>query len=236
MMIGGSGHDHMFGEGLSWNHMVQGGSVEVAANPIFGPAAFTLAASGFVSDVVFGNDYMEGGSGDDVLYGDWEEINIVRTDGTTSSDTPLGTEIVSADSAGIIFGNDIIIGGEGDDFIVGDVENVDYLHTEDDGTLIGDSFVNGIYSGPGVVWGNDTLTGGWGDDTFFFEIQDNGGDMQMQGDDIITDLEAWTPSSLQMCSTSMGAVWTSQTWMIKPPSPMMAQMSGSTLPAAVASP
>ena len=177
---GGRGHDQLYGEGEIFALEAQGGTIAASGD------GSLIEASTEIKNMVMGSDELNGGHGDDELYGDWDKMKITLVNGQ-GSDTPQGDEFTDSRITSMKFGDDTIDGGEGHDFIVGDVADVWHFHTDFGGTDLGNSFVEDI----DVTWGNDILTGGWGDDTFFFEIQDNGGDMQMQGDDIITDIEAW---------------------------------------------
>lgn len=118
-----------------------------------------LLSDPLVTEIVQGDDTLDGGEGNDVLYGQGGSDSL---DGGEGADTVVGGE-----------GNDVADGGAGNDQIQGD-EGADTLRGG-----AGDDFIEGgtgndvLYTGTG----NDTLDGGDGDDV----LNNSSGDDSLVG-------------------------------------------------------
>jgi Ca2+-binding RTX toxin-like protein len=132
----------------------------------------------------WGNDVVQGGSGNDSLdLGDKTAMTIDMRAGTVSGGgsgsitfsgidevlaSRTGNDLLIADDSGVRFagdlGSDTLVGGAGDDFLHGDEGLRDHLPAPEGGN---DSISGGAGNDTLVGWrGNDTLDGGDGDDVF----------------------------------------------------------------------
>jgi len=135
-----------------------------------------------------GNDMLFGEGGNDTLYGDFHSLTLQALGGSVTGTG--GTARGEVTNNIINFGSDTIDGGAGNDFLSGDLVNLTLSAVNGTDTSgVGD--VSGVLSGNVLNWGDDTLTGGSGADTFAFTLVDLNGDLnlEMQGNDIITDFE-----------------------------------------------
>jgi len=136
-----------------------------------------------------GDDYIKGGSGDDVLYGG---AGNDRLEGGEGDDVLFGgsgnDRLEGGEGADVLFGgsgNDRLEGGEGSDVLFGDSGD-DTLEGGEGSDLLfggaGNDVLEGGEGGDVLIGGagNDVLEGGEGNDVFVFEW---GG-----GNDIIKDL------------------------------------------------
>lgn len=113
-----------------------------------------------VLDLRFGDDTLDGGAGNDALYGDMAGLYMFVYN---------GVELTLA------FGDDHLIGGAGNDYIVGDI--YDYYIYKPDGFLGDYQFY--------YLNGDDTLEGGAGDDILIGDTADTF--YQITEDDIFDD-------------------------------------------------
>lgn len=163
-LYGGSGNDSIVGDFASMTinfHAYQ-------AHAISGGYANSSAVSN--GEVyVYGNDYIDGGSGNDTIWGDVKYVTTLL-DGKTAIVDGGGTAIADLIFANFQYryGHDVIKGGSGDDKIFGDQE---YGIEEVKG---GNAYANGghasadaIYDGAKYVMGNDDIDGGSGNDTIY---------------------------------------------------------------------
>ncbi len=172
-IFGSSGSDSIRGNGDTdcicgndGDDTIYGGSILFP----LGVDAGDLIEGGAGNDTIFGqlgadqingndgNDDIEGGDGDDFLFGDADNDDISGGDGNDTITGDSGTDNIQGDD-----GNDSISGGTGNDTIYGD----------DPG---------------GLTTGNDIITGGDGDDNLFGgpgadDIQGQGDDDQIEGQD-----------------------------------------------------
>ena len=136
------------------------------------------AASIIQDNEVDGGDTLEGGAGDDQLYGGGEGDTL---DGGDGNDVLYGGDGDDTLDGGA--GDDLEFGGAGTDTMTGGVGSSDTLYGGDDGDLIyGD---DGDSAGAGD---DDTLFGGGGDDSLFGE----GGDDLIDGGDGAADTAFFT--------------------------------------------
>jgi len=109
-LVGGSGDDFLYGDVGTLSILMTGGT-----NAVLSTYLFSATASLFNSTFAMGNDTLDGGSGNDQLYGDLGTFSMILTPGSGSGTTP------GVNNTKIQFGNDILIGGQGDDTLVGDI-------------------------------------------------------------------------------------------------------------------
>lgn len=177
-LFGDKGNDIIYGEGgvIDFN-FVGGtnldadvtGSMDLRAGILnanyfdaFGtPFDFIISA-----EISFGNDVIEGGKGNDYLYGDWDVINVDFTKGFDASENPRVLVDPSIDL--MVFGDDFLDGGAGDDYLVGDVArlNFQYFHYDD---------TSGVPFTTNVNDDNVDFDISWGADTFHFDLDGNDG-------------------------------------------------------------
>ena len=134
-----------------------------------------------------GDDFLDGGAGNDILYGEGGDDSVLGGEGNDRlyGDAPyLPNELHGADILDGGAGEDFLDGGAGDDKLYGG-QGVDELHgglgndlldggTEDD-TLFGDDGNDELHGGAG----NDVASGGGGNDVLF----GGEGNDTLQGDD-----------------------------------------------------
>lgn len=155
-------NDVVYGEGVTFNVSVNGG---IASNEHLASAEINL------SELVFGGDILDAGSGDDLVYGDWETASVSLVDGQNidGSSAYAGADIF-VDT--IRYLQDVFISGAGNDTYIGDGD-FNYLHFDESGNEVFDApFV--IFEGnlidfsndPGAIHvdlENEIATDGWGD-------------------------------------------------------------------------
>jgi Ca2+-binding RTX toxin-like protein len=159
-LIGGNGDDLLVGDVGTISTALFGGFT--ATGNIFSSAS---AGEGVFAVVtrVFGNDYLSGGSGDDLLYGDAQSIDYLLQGGVNVGTTISQVAAVAGNfTVTYITGNDVLDGGDGNDTLVGDVGA--FTITANNGVGVGTvPFPNDIH----ITYGNDTLLGGAGNDALY---------------------------------------------------------------------
>ena len=138
------------------------------------------------TEIEFGLDQIFGEGGRDFLYGDllsliFEGDNSIfgMTADTTFSFSKLDS---------LVLNDDVINGGRGNDFISGDLTELVFSGSVESSTISDNHLVVTLLDGPTITFGNDQLTGGLQFDTFSFALlQDDNGNIYMQGNDQITD-------------------------------------------------
>jgi hypothetical protein len=189
-VIGGGGNDR-FTTGRTIDIPVLADMGEGDDHFDFGGSAIDVVRLGPGRDEYFddaGNDFVDGGSGDDRVYGSSFSTGddvISGGEGNDTLDGLAGNDKVDGgpgnDQLLSNEGDDTLVGGSGDDVIGGDVEGCAYD--------VGDDKMDG---GPG----NDQLCGGPGLDTL------DGGD----GNDSLNALDATTDGPIT-CGAGADAVW-----------------------------
>lgn len=115
-------------------------------------------------DYDFGDDVLEGGNGNDYLFGDLVTFSLIMNPGNNFGE---GTH---SSQSSIEFGSDTLIGGKGNDILVGDIENEASL----------DAFIfatDDVF----VDMPNEVI---FGSDTFVFSMDS----LEANGHDIVKDL------------------------------------------------
>jgi|GEM_PF-1937287 len=140
---GGDGNDELVGGGR--DDMLFGGA---GADRLFGDAGnLAVGSPGYLELQYQGNDYLDGGDGDDYLQGEG------------GNDTLLGGA-----------GDDLIFGDDGSDRLEGGTGNDQLFGDAGDDDLVGGAGENILFGGSGndtlFSAGRDYLDGGDGDDTF----------------------------------------------------------------------
>lgn len=119
-----------------------------------------------------GNDILDGGAGDDQLFGEGGDDTLTGGAGADHIDGSDGDDTVTAGlGADVVFGgygHDIIVAGDGDDTVRAGGDGDWVQGGEGNDLLIGDK-EDGGYRTPG----NDTLDGGAGDDQLFGDDGDD---------------------------------------------------------------
>jgi len=110
LLSGGNGDDFLVGDVGSMSFFLQGGT-NAGATLIFNADHCPILDSNFL----MGNDLLDGGSGNDTLYGDLVTFSAILINGTGVGTTPMINNTI------IRFGDDTLIGGSGDDVLVGDI-------------------------------------------------------------------------------------------------------------------
>ncbi|MBX9805655.1 MAG: calcium-binding protein [Alphaproteobacteria bacterium] len=113
LLSGESGNDVIYGDVGAMSLNLQAGNNFSIASTL------NFAVASFISDGIFtmGNDTLDGGNGNDQLYGDLGSLSISLINGTgPGSGTAINNTILQ-------FGNDTLIGGSGNDILVGDIAN-----------------------------------------------------------------------------------------------------------------
>lgn len=117
---------------------------------------------------IFGDDYLDGGFGNDELYGDAQTLTLHFTVGNS------GTQNDARTSQSIHLGNDVLIGDKGDDLLVGDVAFFNIMLTGGDNSKTSVAFGNqdasAIYAGE-LLMGMDDLHGGDGNDQLYGDVK-----------------------------------------------------------------
>ncbi len=152
----GDGSVHLIG----WN----GATQQHIIPDFYDSSPVTLSLLHDVAEADAGDDYLDGGAGNDKLYGGAGDDLL---DGGADNDLLYGET-----------GDDELIGGDGDDKLWGDLDNASYNQdqqiTETHGTL---RLFNREYAASFDAEGNDTLDGGVGND----ELRGGGGDDILRG-------------------------------------------------------
>jgi Ca2+-binding RTX toxin-like protein len=177
---GGGGDDHIYGEGISLNTSAIAGSIDTpyTGDPIFinpntgdilpaGAAILDVrAVIGSGSPVTAGDDKLYGDAGNDVIYGDWQTLNITLQDG---KGTGLSTipELTNASIDTLKMGDDLLVGGAGNDVLYGDLATLNFQHLDANGNLITDNIMDPNSNVAHFIEGNNTLFGGAGNDTLY---------------------------------------------------------------------
>ena len=158
ILLGGDGNDRMYGDAYTGFVTVGG----VGPGPP-APPTFLVPGAGIGGSGAGGDDYLDGGEGNDTMVGDAFDFQ-----------TPF-----QGSGSGLRGGDDTLTGGNGDDILVGDAISmarstasggVDFLYGGDgNDTLAGDALRDDNGRG-GNDWlfgdaGDDILRGGSGDDT-----------------------------------------------------------------------
>lgn len=186
---GGAGNDLIFGDGISGDETMPG-NIEDYLLSFLKPEDHgnDVINAGDGNDIAYGqggDDEVNGGAGDDTLYGDDRRLEY----------TPVSRHgndhLDGGDGNDVIFGgglSDVILGGEGNDSMWGDSGAYDAGSPEYlDPALHGDDFIDGqggddYLQGEG---GDDTLFGGSGADTLFGDDAESrlpvGGDDYLDG-------------------------------------------------------
>lgn len=187
-LFGDAGNDVIYGEGFIYQNILHGGSASADLGSV-AKSEYRIIGT----EIISGDDSIDGGQGNDRLFGDFGIARIQVFEGQTLG---LGdTEVIARfEDFLLVAGNDTILGGPGNDtiipdfFVYGLVDNnnltqevlnfdgIDYVQ-------MSDSFGNTIR------WGNDIMSGGPGEDRFVWNlVEDTNGDLVMQGYDQILDL------------------------------------------------
>jgi len=154
VLVGGDGDDRLFGDndpGEATNHRIEF------------PGITTIYSAGGWFQTAGGADYLDGGQGEDELYGHGGSDVLV---GGTENDTLYGD---GPTLDGVEAGKDLLDGGAGDDVLSGGGEADVLLGGGGNDTLTGD-FQDDLIGGNDRLdggAGNDTLVGGRGDDILF---------------------------------------------------------------------
>lgn len=210
-LLGGGGHDVAYGgegddliEGGTGNDLLVGGADDDTIyggddNDLMLGDEFTYGGSYFSELATLlsaranraGNDVMEGGEGNDRMYGQGGADVI---SGGNGNDLIQGDRmdygLTSAFQVDGPAGNDWLDGGDGDDSIYGDGGNDTLLGGAGNDYLVGDSKVI-----PGTEHGNDLLDGGDGDDQLYGlggndVLYGGAGDDELNGDGADVDVAA----------------------------------------------
>lgn len=126
----------------------------------------------------YGDSYLDGGTGNDIIWGGYENDTIIGGDGDDSwLEGYTGNDSISGGSGNDSLyggdGNDILDGGSGNDYLsAGNGNDTIYGGDGDDSSLDGDAGNDSISGGSGNDKlngdeGNDTLDGGAGNDSLY---------------------------------------------------------------------
>lgn len=168
-LSGGNGDDILAGDTKNFSITL------ISGNNVIG----TGVAGGTISDVrmtsdtfIFGNDSLDGGNGNDSLYGDVINYTNLLMGGSNSD---LGATVNSIMTLSpVTFGNDSLQGGNGNDVLYGDVGtiNITLQGGSDNSTgAVGSVTKSGVgtifttvANSSNTIFGNDSLDGGNGND------------------------------------------------------------------------
>lgn len=178
LLLGGEGNDHLAGDFGRHEQPNQRIFQAVASQALIVPAPVgsgnSLNSNGSTVNQS-GKDYLDGGAGNDVLYGDGGDdvliggtgADVLHGDGGYLPEELHGADILDGGAGSDLLygnaGNDDLSGGEGNDLLDGGAGN-DQL----DGGIDNDNLVGG--SGNDILVGgkgNDNLAGGDDDDTLY---------------------------------------------------------------------
>ena len=141
-------------------------------------------SGGSTSVAGVGNDELNGGNGNDVMFGDsihadnanggWAAFVASQPVGATADQlrATLAANHASYGQEGSVGGNDTLNGGDGNDILYGQAGNDNLIGGAGDDLLIGGTGADFLTGG----LGNDTLTGGTGKDNFVWQPGDTGTD------------------------------------------------------------
>jgi len=178
VLMGGQGDDHLYGDAQFYTlNFVAGDNV----TNLFGDVSeYNVSATQFAPQEILpvgNNDNLDGGTGNDFLYGDFEQVNIILKSGdnpvlniNTTNMRSFGD--IGGNPQGVVFGSDTINGGDGDDVICGDVKilNMDFQASDN---VHNDSTNRSIQGFAGItdpiIFGTDTMDGGDGNDLIYGE-------------------------------------------------------------------
>ncbi len=163
-LTGGTGDDKLVGD-------VGTVALNAISGDVTGVAMGSPAFLGFTPDkrntINFGNDILDGKSGNNLLYGDAETMSMTSLAG--ASDWGIaGTKVMNNN---FVFGADTLITGAGADTLVGDVETMTF--TSQGGITNIDYYAQSIslFSNSTFTFGNDAMNGGDGDNILVGDIQ-----------------------------------------------------------------
>jgi Ca2+-binding RTX toxin-like protein len=181
VISGDAGNDTIYGDHKIYYNEAVGGTATAAHGGI---AFSSYEVDGSV--VIFGNDTISGGAGNDKIVGDVLSTEVEVVAGTANG---VGASVsVAFNDFKQIMGDDIITGGSGSDLIVGDCleYSLPYsgltVSTASGHVRIADSHNNSI------TWGNDMMSAGSGVDNFITAVAlstDPAHKLVAQGNDVI---------------------------------------------------
>lgn len=192
ILYGDAGNDEIYGDVWLYYNSISGGSA-IADGP--GSQATSVICIDNTK-IKFGNDQIDGGAGDDQLFGDALQSTLeIESNGTEyATNGGMAETIAKIVDFHQIMGDDIISGGDGNNIFIGDA--VIYSLIEEAFTSeviiinatsylrIADQFNNSI------TWGNDCMTGGKSKDDYIFSLfTTKDGEVGTQGFDVITNFE-----------------------------------------------
>ncbi len=191
-LSGDAGNDEIYGDARLYYNSISGGS----ANADGAGSKATSLISLENTEIVFGSDNIDGGSGDDQLFGDALQSGLEIKDAGTATATNGGVAEVIAQIKSFIqeMGDDTINGGSGNNTFVGDIVFFSLL---DEAFVTNTVTVNGAdhlsiadRSNNSITWGNDRMTGGSGNDDYNFTLFSTTADqVGTQGYDVITNFD-----------------------------------------------
>jgi len=164
-LYGRSGDDHLYGDVGVFNYDVTAGTITALNTQ---NATSPAGAASNALRVTMGNDYLDGGDGQDELYGDADNI-MISLHGGINTGSPLGPTA----AAGIIvnsfltMGNDELHGGSGNDILYGDIGALAVTLFPGTDTGTGCYISNTLFK-----FGADILEGGSGNDELVGDIAD----------------------------------------------------------------
>lgn len=183
-ILGGNGNDTIYGVGEFLTLVTSGGTAIADGQ---GSVASTIgrvgpvAALGFLDPVssFMKGDHIEGGNGDDTIYGDVKVYtNTLNGGSATATNGGHAESAFVIDGTIVQFGSDEIEGNKGDDFIVGDTlvsklfvnEGITVVDENPESfALVSANFVNFTRN-----MGDDNIDGGKGTDTLIGDVLDYG--------------------------------------------------------------
>jgi Ca2+-binding RTX toxin-like protein len=168
-LSGGNGDDILAGDTKNFSITL------ISGNNVIG----TGVAGGTISDVrmtsdtfIFGNDSLDGGNGNDSLYGDVINYTNLLMGGSNGSFGATVNSIMTLSP--VIFGDDTLQGGNGNDALYGDAGTVNITlqgGSNNSSTAIGSVTKSGVgtvftttANSSNTVFGSDSLDGGNGND------------------------------------------------------------------------